>query len=214
MLTGHGILPGDVEGEGLITGQKQQHDGSNIYQQARGDQMVHTLFPDMGTSQGCRDHHLKKIAVYIQLEWNALADLYSWKGLPHKWFLCLTVMEDLFQPWRRPQVDFFANGFNNKLSVYYSLEREPNVVAHNALMMSWDSPDEYAFPPQPIIRRVLLKVNCSRTRMNPIAPNWGRKLWMSMLKDMLTGDIQGSMPELFSSIGVTRTVLKIPLVLL
>ena len=116
-----------MEGGGHITDQKRQHGGSNIYQQARGDQMVHTLFPDVGTSQGCIDQHQKKIAVYIQVERNVLTDLYSWKGL---------VVEDVFQLWGRPQVDLFANGFNNKLSMYCSLERESNAVAHNALMMS------------------------------------------------------------------------------
>ena len=45
------VLPGNVECGGHYTSQKRQHDGSNVCQQARGDQIVHAMFSDMGPAQ-------------------------------------------------------------------------------------------------------------------------------------------------------------------
>ena len=71
-----------------------------------------------------------------------------------------------------------------------------HAVAHNALMMNWDGLEVYAFTPQPLIQRVLLKVKRSKTRMILIAPNWGRRPWMSMLLELLT-DIPRILPVNF-----------------
>ena len=45
------VLPGNVECGGHYTSQERQHDGSNVCQQARGDQIVHAMFSDMGPAQ-------------------------------------------------------------------------------------------------------------------------------------------------------------------
>ena len=40
-----------MECGGHYTSQERQHDGSNVCQQARGDQIVHAVFSDMGPAQ-------------------------------------------------------------------------------------------------------------------------------------------------------------------
>ena len=150
----------------------------------------------------CRDRWLKMVAVYVQGEKNVLADLYSRKGLPHEWSLCPAVVENLFRLWGRPQVDLFASEDNAKLPLYCSLREDPNAIANDALLLGWDNMESYAYPPQPLIRRVLLKVKKSKTRMILVAPNWGRRPWMSILIDLLI-DIPRALP-------IKEKLLKMP----
>ena len=99
-------------------------------------------------------------------------------------------------------MDLFASENNAKLPLYCSLQKDPNALAHDALLLSWDNLESYAFPPQPLIRRVLLKVKKSGTRMILVAPNWGRRPWMSILIDLLI-DIPRALP-------IKEKLLKMP----
>ena len=135
----------------------------------------------------CRDRNLKLMAVYVQGEKNVLADLYSRKGLPHEWSLCPAVVEDLFQLWGRPQVDLFASRYNNKLPLYCSLERDPNAVAHDALMMSWDGMEVYA-PVGVSPRSAAFKFSCLEDRRRRLR----EKGFREETAELATGDIRKS----------------------
>ena len=80
--------------------------------------------------------------------------------------------------WHRPQVDLFATRFNNKLPQFVSPVPDPQAWAVDALSLSWDGLDPYAFPPAAILGKVvekLLDYPCSRIIL--IAPGWPNMPW-------------------------------------
>ena len=49
--------------------------------------------------------------------------------------------------WHPPQIDLFAKRFNNKLAQFVSPVPDPLAWAVDALSLSWEDMDPYAFPP-------------------------------------------------------------------
>ena len=84
--------------------------------------------------------------------------------------------------WHQPQVDLFATRFNNKLPQFVS---EPQVWAVDALSLSLETLEPYAFPPAAILGKVVEKLQdypCSRIIL--IAPGWPNMPWFCDLVAM------------------------------
>ena len=80
--------------------------------------------------------------------------------------------------WHRPQVDLFATRFNNKLPQFVSTLPVPQAWAVDALSLSWEGLDPYAFPPAAILGKVVEKLQdypCNRIIL--IAPGWPNMPW-------------------------------------
>ena len=111
---------------------------------------------------------------------NVIADKLSRLGqtIQTEWSLNPEVFQAICSRWYRPQVDLFATRFNNKLPQFVSPVPDPQVWAVDALSLSWDGLDPYAFPPAAILGKVvemLLDYPCSR--MILIAPGWPNMPW-------------------------------------
>ena len=57
--------------------------------------------------------------------------------------------------WHHPQVDLFATRFNKKLPLFVSPVPDPHAWAVDALSLSWEDLDPYAFPPVAILGKVV-----------------------------------------------------------
>ena len=71
-----------------------------------------------------------------------------------------------------------GRGFNNKLPQFVSLVPVPQAWAVDALSLSWEDLDPYAFPPAAILGKVVEKLQdypCNR--IIPIAPGWPNLPW-------------------------------------
>ena len=82
-----------------------------------------------------------------------------------EWSLNPEVLKAIWNRWHRPQVDLFATRFNNKLPQFVSPVPDTQAWAVDALSLSWDGLDPYAFPPAAILGKVvekLLDYPCSR----------------------------------------------------
>ena len=80
--------------------------------------------------------------------------------------------------WHQPQVDLFATRFNNKLPQFVSPVPDPQAWAVDALSLSWENLDPYAFPPAAILGKVAEKLQdypCNRIIL--IAPGWPNMPW-------------------------------------
>ena len=68
--------------------------------------------------------------------------------------------------WHQPQVDLFATRFNNKLPRLVSPVPDPQAWAVDALSLSWEYMDPYAFHPAAILGKVVEKLqdypDCTR----------------------------------------------------
>ena len=80
---------------------------------------------------------------------NVIADKLSRHGqvIQTEWSLHPEVFNLLVQTWHRPQVDMFATKYNCKLAQYVSPVPDPSAWAVDALTVSWENLDMYAFPP-------------------------------------------------------------------
>ena len=95
-----------------------------------------------------------------------------------EWSLHPEVFQDICSRWHQPQVDLFATRFNNKLPQFVSPVPDPQAWAVDALSLSWEDLDPYAFPPAAILGKVVEKVQdypCNRIIL--IAPGWPNMPW-------------------------------------
>ena len=153
---------------------------------------------------GTRNERLLSIARHI-LDWaalwgvtlrarhipgklNAIADGLSRRNqlLTTEWSLCPRVLERIWQKWHRPLVDLFATRFNHKLPAYVSPCPDPQAWGVDALSISWDGLDAYAYPPTSMLQQTLQKMERHRCRMIIIAPYWPSMQWFPQLLDLLT----------------------------
>ena len=78
----------------------------------------------------------------------------------------------------KKKVDLFATRFNNKLPQFVSPVPDPQAWAVDALSLSWEDLDPYAFPPAAILGKVVEKLQdypCNRIIL--IAPGWPNMPW-------------------------------------
>jgi hypothetical protein len=96
----------------------------------------------------------------ILQEWRGrLADLLSrMKIRPAEWSLNRAVVCQLFNMTEWPHIDLFAARENAQLPVYCSWMMDPQAWAIDALSISWRGMAAYAFPPNVLIPKVLIKL--------------------------------------------------------
>ena len=133
------------------------------------------------------DVHLE--ARYLPGESNVLADVLSRRGqiVGTEWSLHPQVVRALLRAWGNPSIDLFATCLNAKLPLYCSLVPDPQAVFEDAFRHPWDDLDLYAFPPFPLVGRVIARVQQSlRVAMTLVAPLWPEKEWFADLLLLLT----------------------------
>ena len=84
---------------------------------------------------------------------NVVADKLSRLGqtIQTEWSLLPEIFQALCDRWHQPQIDLFATRFNNKLPLFVSPVPDPRATAVDALSLSWEDLDAYAFPPTAIL---------------------------------------------------------------
>ena len=87
---------------------------------------------------------------------NVIADKLSRLGqtIQTEWSLHPEVFKAICSQWHQPLVDLFATRFNNKLPQFVSLVPDPQAWAVDALSLSWENLDPYAFPPAATLGKV------------------------------------------------------------
>ena len=104
-----------------------------------------------------------------------------------EWSLHPQVARSLLRAWGNPSIDLFATCLNAKLPLYCSLVPDPRAVFEDAFRHPWDDLDLYAFPPFPLIDRVVARVQeSSHVAMTLVAPLWPEKEWFADLLLLLT----------------------------
>ena len=92
---------------------------------------------------------------------NVVADKLSRLGqtIQTEWSLLPEVFQTLSNRWHQSQID--AMRFNNKLPLFVSPVPDPIATAVDALSLSWETLDAYAFPPTAILGKVVEKLQDS-----------------------------------------------------
>ena len=98
--------------------------------------------------------------------------------IQREWSLHPEVFQAICSWWHQPQVDLFATRFNNKIPQFVSPVPDPQTWAMDALSLSWEDLNPYAFPPVTIFGKVVVKLQdypCNRIIL--IAPGWPNMPW-------------------------------------
>ena len=125
-------------------------------------------------------HSVRLLTQFVRGVDNVVADGLSRRHqvLSTEWTLHQDVCRQLWRVWGSPTVDLFATSLNFRLPLYVSPFQDPQAIATDAFLFRWDDQDLYAFPPFPLVRRVLNKLRASRnSTLILIAPYWPQKEW-------------------------------------
>ena len=74
-------------------------------------------------------------------------------------------------------IDLFATKFSKRLPLYVSPVPDPEAWAVDALSFSWTNLQGYAFPPFPILGKVLRKAREDSASLILVAPHWPAQAW-------------------------------------
>ena len=133
------------------------------------------------------DVHLD--ARYLPGQSSVLADLLRRRDqvIGTEWSLHPRVARDLLRRWGSPSIELFATSFNAKLPLYCSLVPDPQAVFKDAFRHPWANLDLYAFPPFPLVGRVVARVRETHNlSMTMVVPLWPEKEWFADLLLLLT----------------------------
>ena len=127
-------------------------------------------------------------AAHIAGKDNIIADdLSRGRGIPlsTEWSLCPVTVKWVFETLDRPLVDLFAHSSNAKLPTYCSWKKDRKAWKTDAFSVSWNALWAYAFPPLPLIPRVLSRAAQFHCRILLVAPRWERRPWFPSILQML-----------------------------
>ncbi|XP_067685891.1 uncharacterized protein [Haliotis asinina] len=128
---------------------------------------------------------------------NILADALSRPGRPSptEWMLHPDVFRQICLRHGRPLVDLFATSFNHQLPTYVSPVPDPQAWAVDALSLSWEGLDAYAFPPPVLLPEVIGKIKQTQNlRLLLVAPWWPARPWFPDLRRLVSGDPRSQDP--------------------
>ena len=150
----------------------------------------------------CDLHEIALSARHIPGHLNVTADRLSRRHqiIQTEWSLSPSVAKRLWKVWGQPHVDLFATSENAKLPTYVSPLPDPAAWKQDALSFPWDGLWAYAFPPFPLIQRVLQKASLEPCELLLIAPLWPAQTWYPRLLELLV-DLPRLLPQ-------TKTLLR------
>ena len=115
---------------------------------------------------------------------NVFADLLSRRDkiLQTEWSLLPSVTREIFLRWQTPQIDMFASEHNHKLPIYVSPVPDHKAWTTDAMTLTWQNLYLYAFPPIPLLPKVLDKFMSDKPcQMILIAPKWPKQSWYPLV---------------------------------
>lgn len=126
-------------------------------------------------------HNISLRAEYVLGMDYVLADSLSrQKTTCHEWELNQRTLDRIFFQWGTPVLDLFATRENAKCQNFASWHLQRGSLG-NAFSIAWFNIFAYAFPPIPLIPRVLRKLKAEPCTLILIAPAWPRQRWFTEL---------------------------------
>ena len=135
----------------------------------------------------CQQHEIVLSARHVPGKLNILADSLSRAHmvLTTEWTLSHAVCRSVWELWFHPHIDLFATRFNHRLPLYVSPVPDPAAWAIDALSLSWHGLLAYAFPPFPILAKVIRKARLDNASLVLVAPRWPAQPWFPDLLSLV-----------------------------
>lgn len=127
----------------------------------------------------CQSRGISLRARHVPGRFNTLADSLSRSHsiVATEWTLARSVLKPVWEAWWTPHIDLFATQFSHRLPVYVSPVPDPHAYAVDAFSISWSGLLSYAYPPVPILGRVLRKAREDQASLILVAPRWPAQPW-------------------------------------
>ncbi|XP_034289304.1 uncharacterized protein LOC117675085 [Pantherophis guttatus] len=128
--------------------------------------------------------HLRSLrALHISGVANTQADWLSRATVdPGEWALDPALFSEITLLFGTPVVDLFATRINRQVRRFFSRFPEPEVEGVDALHSDWPPGLLYAFPPLPLVAKVIRKMLQEKAELLLIAPHWPRRPWFADLR--------------------------------
>ena len=134
-------------------------------------------------------HFLSLRAIHIPEVQNSVAEVLSCQGPPQgNWRLHPEIVEMISSQYGRAEVDVFASETSTHCPLLYSLMEGTSPLGQDALAHAWPALLLYAFPPIPLIRVTLERVQQNGHRLLLVVPNWPGRQWFPVLLKLLQGE--------------------------
>ena len=145
---------------------------SQLSEQTRGNTLWDRCLLVWRILAYCNPRNILIRARHIQGCLNVIADSLSRKDkiIQTEWSLHPQIFSLICIVWHKPMVDMFATKLNHKLPIYVSPVPDANAVNMDALNISWEGLDGYAFCPVALIPKVIQEMNTYRCKMIVVAP--------------------------------------------
>ena len=167
----------------------RQLDGRGVRQQARGHSFPGSVLVDQPPSEMDGEfRHPSRCEVSSRTsQCPGRSPQPSRASVGTEWSHHPQMARSLLRVWGNLSIDLFATSLNARLPLYCSLVPDPQAVFKDAFRHPWDDLDLYAFPPFPLVGRVIARVReSSRVSMTLVAPLWPEKEWFADLLLLLT----------------------------
>ena len=138
----------------------------------------------------CQEQAITLSARHVPGKLNIVADALS---RPHcvlqtEWTLVHSILQRVWSRFHKPMVDLFATQFNHRLPLYVSPVPDPQAWSVDALSLSWEGLIAYAFPPLPLVGKVVRKARRDGPCLLLVAPRWPAQPWYPELLEIAQPD--------------------------
>nr|XP_016847900.1 PREDICTED: uncharacterized protein LOC107982642 [Anolis carolinensis] len=139
----------------------------------------------------CIRRHVFLVVIHLPGVDNVFADSLSRTTLNnHEWHLHRREFKFITRRWGTPTIDLFASPANTQCPRFCARMRphaSPGCLG-DAFLFSWVPDLLYAFPPLPLLARVVAKIVSDNSNCILIAPWWPRQPWFATLLEASRGD--------------------------
>jgi hypothetical protein len=133
---------------------------------------------------------LRIMPTFIPSEENLQVDAASRFQLVPDWHLDPRVFRQISSLWGPPQINLFASLQLTQMTRFMSWRAADSPEAIDMLSMRWDFALAYLFPPSPLLKRVVRKLELSRGTFLLVTPYWEAQTWFAILQAFQVLDIR------------------------
>jgi hypothetical protein len=133
---------------------------------------------------------LRIMPAFIPSEENLQADAASRFQLVPDWHLDPHHFQKISSLWGPPQIDLFASLQSAQTMRFMSWRAADSPEAINAPSMRWDFALAYLFPPIPLLKRVVRKLELSKGVFLLVTPYWEAQTWFASLQALQVLDVR------------------------
>ena len=134
------------------------------------------------------------LPTFVSSEENHLADAASRLLTPPDWLLPSEIFNLIVSRWGLPEVDLFASQISAHLPRFFAWGDSTGAEAFDALAQIWRFRRAYAFPPPPLLLRVIRKIAASVGEFILVTPHWPSQKWFPAILGLHVVDVR-RLPE-------------------